>query len=464
MPHSPDYPRLWQPSCDRQHPHQAASENHDQLRGAVDVVVAHWKKVEPRGLLGVGSDHRPRRVRAWVADRARGVGDAAAPRHVHALLADPFVRFAVGAQPNHELLTLYLAQVVKADRHLQLHRQRVRHVDQRVDAGERLAFLEAPQQSLRRRPHASRIDPELPVQLARALDRADPARPHRLVGALDLELEVIPRRRHLELVKLEGHDFDVDLAADLQARYSRWSKKLGYEIATHSAPSISVLPLAIMPATASAIAMRWSPAESTRAPSRSRGPLITHPSSCTVMSAPIARSPVSIAYRRSDFFTRSSAAPAITVVPRICVATTASTGSSSIICAAIVASTRNGRVSPALRTRTSATGSPASSLGLARSMRKPIDASRSAKAARVGFMPRPRSRRSDPPTSPPAAIQKAPELKSPGTLMLSGCRCSAHWTATRSASIAIFAPMAPSITSVWSRVRTVSTTDVSPSE
>src|SRR6202011_2534504 len=42
------------------HTDQAAAENRDQLRRAVDIVVGHRKKVDPRRALGVGRDHGPR--------------------------------------------------------------------------------------------------------------------------------------------------------------------------------------------------------------------------------------------------------------------------------------------------------------------------------------------------------------------------------------------------------------------
>src|SRR5439155_11262251 len=405
-------------------------------------VVAHWKKVDPRGPLSVGGDHRPGGVGARIAAGPLRVGDADPAGDVHSLLTDSLVALVLLAQAQRELLTLHLVQVIKAYWHLQLHRQRVGDVDQRVDARQRLALLHAAEQSLRGRPHARRVDAEASVQLARPVDRADLARSHRLLGALDLELEVIARCRHLELVQLQPDDLGVDVAADLHARYSGWSKKSGYEMSTHSEPSISVLPAAISPATASAIATRWSPAESTRAPSRPRGPLMPQPSSSTVMSAPIAFKPSAMEASRSDSLTRSSPAPAITLVPAICVATTASTGSSSIIAAAMLASTFSGRRLPAGCTRRSATASPASRRAIERPIWKPIEVRRSANAVRVGFTPTPVSRMSERSTRPPATTQNAAALKSPGTSTSSACKSSGRSSSTCNPSERTPAPIA----------------------
>src|SRR5207253_5880735 len=110
---------------------------------------------------------------------------------------------------------------------------------------ERLALLHAACQRLGRRTHPGRIDTETSVELARPIHRPDRARADRLHRPLHLELEVLTGRGDLELVQLESDDVDVDLAPYFQHRYSRWSKKPGYEISTHSAPSISVLPSAM---------------------------------------------------------------------------------------------------------------------------------------------------------------------------------------------------------------------------
>src|SRR5207245_11628582 len=117
-PASPPAPVRWRPSW--HHPNEAAAEHRDQLGGAIDVVVAHRQKVDPRRRLGVRGDHGAPRVRARVAARAVGVGDADPARDVDALLADPFVALAFAAQPDDELLALHLAEVVQPDGNLEL--------------------------------------------------------------------------------------------------------------------------------------------------------------------------------------------------------------------------------------------------------------------------------------------------------------------------------------------------------
>src|SRR6267142_4679359 len=203
------------------HPDQAATEHRDQLCGAIDVVIADRKKIDPGGSLGVGGDHGARRVGARISARSLRVGDTDPAVHIDALLADALVSLAFRAQPDHELIALQLVQVVEPDRHLELDRQRVGDIDQRVYPRQRLAPLEPAEQRLRRRPHPRRVEPETAVKLTRPAHCADLARPAGLDRPCHLELEVLAWWRDLELIKLETVQLDVDLASNFQHRYSR---------------------------------------------------------------------------------------------------------------------------------------------------------------------------------------------------------------------------------------------------
>ena len=81
---------------------------------------------------------------------------------------------------------------------------------------------------------------------------------------------------------------------------------------------------------------------------------------------------------------------------------------------------------------------------------------------RVGLMPAFRIRSRDRDTSPPATSQKLAALRSPGISMSSGERRSAGDTWTWRPSAPTEAPIAASISSVWLRVATGSTTLVRP--
>ena len=175
---------------------------------------------------------------------------------------------------------------------------------------------------------------------------------------------------------------------------------------------------------------------------------MTQPSACAATSAPIAFSPASIAASRSDSLTRSSPAPAMTLVPAICVAATASTGSSSIISAAMWPSTRSGLRPSAGRTCRSATGSRAAKRGFDLVKRKPAAVSTSASAVRVGLTPTPSRLTRDSRTSAAAMSQKAAALKSPGTSTSSGSRLAVRSTSTSRPSTLTGAPIASSISSV----------------
>ena len=72
------------------------------------------------------------------------------------------------------------------------------------------------------------------------------------------------------------------------------------------------------------------------------------------------------------------------------------------------------------------------------------------KAVRVGLTPTPCSTTREPGISPAATSQNAAALKSPGMSMSSGSRRVVGSTCTRSPSTTMAAPIAWSISSVWS--------------
>src|SRR5487761_1501464 len=186
-------------------------------------------------------------------------------------------------------------------------------------------------------------------------------------------------------------------------------------MSTDSASWISVSPSASSPATASAIATRWSPSDRTCAPCSVVGPSIVQPSSLAVMFAPIAASPSAMAAMRSDSLTRSSAAPEMWLRPASWVAATARIGSSSIISAAVSPETSSGSFEKAAWTSRSATGSPALMRWRDLWMSKPWCLRRSRNAVRVGFTPTPGRTTVDPrprpAPAPPQACRAPPEAR-----------------------------------------------------
>ena len=194
--------------------------------------------------------------------------------------------------------------------------------------------------------------------------------------------------------------------------------------------------------------MRWSRCDRTRAPSRCRGPVITHPSSSAVMSAPIAARPSAIAAMRSDSLTRSSAAPVMREVPGSCVAATAKTGSSSIVSAAMAPLIVRGRKFGAVPTARSPTGSPPALRAPSTVTPMPMPRRSSMNFMRVGLMPAFRMRNRDLETRPAATSQKLAALRSPGISMSRGERRSAGETLTCRPSAPTDAPIASSISSV----------------
>ncbi len=181
------------------------------------------------------------------------------------------------------------------------------------------------------------------------------------------------------------------------------------------------------------------------------------------MSAPMAASPSAIEATRSDSLTRSSAAPVIRLVPGSCDARTASTGSSSIISAAMPPLTDSERRDGAVPTSRSPTGSRPSDRAPLMSIASPHARRRSMTAVRVGLMPTLRIRARDPRTSPETTSQKAAPLRSPGIARSSGARRLADPISTRRPSTFTSAPIAASISSVWLRVPIGSSTAVRPS-
>src|SRR5262249_28469769 len=109
---------------------------------------------------------------------------------------------------------------------------------------------------------------------------------------------------------------------------ARLAKNPGNDTATHAGSVISTPRSARRPATAKAMAMRWSPTAWTRPPRRRPPPRPRRvsPSSETRMATPSGAS-CSSAARRSLSFTRSSLAPVIRVSPSANAAAIASSGS-----------------------------------------------------------------------------------------------------------------------------------------
>src|SRR5438093_587799 len=137
---------------------------------------------------------------------------------------------------------------------------------------------------------------------------------------------------------------------------ARRRKKPGNETSAASASAISTPPSAASPATPNAMAMRWSPCDSTRPPRRRRPPVprMTRPSAVAPTATPRRRS-CSSAAMRSLSLTRSSPAPVIVVSPSASAAATQRMGSSSIAPGTSAGVTVVPR-SRAVRTRSSARG------------------------------------------------------------------------------------------------------------
>src|SRR5208282_2517939 len=108
------------------------------------------------------------------------------------------------------------------------------------------------------------------------------------------------------------------------------SKNVGYDTPAASAPTIVVSPSARNAATANAMAILWSPNESSLAPCRCWPPGIRIPSGSSSTSAPIFRRLAATAAMRSDSFTRNSLASRTSRPLSVYGATAASTGISSI--------------------------------------------------------------------------------------------------------------------------------------
>ena len=154
---------------------------------------------------------------------------------------------------------------------------------------------------------------------------------------------------------------------------------------------------------------------------------------------------------RSDSLWRSSAAPAISVVPRATQATAASSGSSSMA-SATCAAPRRTPVSGAWRTRTSPMGSPLVAAG-AMSTRAPMRSSARKKPNRVGLSETPRTVTSPPGIIAAAAQKKAAADGSPGTTTwVPTSACGPGRVRRPSGWRCRVAPKAGSIRSVWSRL------------
>ncbi len=119
---------------------------------------------------------------------------------------------------------------------------------------------------------------------------------------------------------------------------------------------------------------------------------------------------------RSLSFTRSSRAPVSSVSPRAQAAATKSAGNSSMA----EGTTAGGIATPsssAPLTRRSAIGSPPASRSLYTSMAAPMLRSTWITPSRVGFIPTPSMRRSEPAAMLAPTRKKAAEEMSPGTRM-----------------------------------------------
>src|SRR6185503_20828268 len=76
--------------------------------------------------------HRPRRIRRWVAERARVVGQRHAASDVDGILANAGILLALAAQTQYDA-ALDLVEVVQAVRQLGFDRAPIDDVDQTVD-------------------------------------------------------------------------------------------------------------------------------------------------------------------------------------------------------------------------------------------------------------------------------------------------------------------------------------------
>src|SRR5262245_31935081 len=243
---------------------------------------------------------------------------------------------------------------------------------------------------------------------------------------------------------------------------ARLAKNPGNETLTHSGSAISMPPSARRPATANAMAMRWSPAASMRPP-RSvppPSPRSVSPSPETSIATPSGAS-CSSAARRSLSFTRSSPAPLIRVSPSASAAAIARRGSSSIAAgtsstAMLVPCRRDARTTRSPR------GSPASSRRPSMRTSAPMRRRMWSAPVRVGLSPTPRSRTSEPGTRSAATTRNAADDGSPGT----GISAPRSRWPPRSATLpsvrSTCTPRYPRRRSVWSRLGSGSRTIVRP--
>ena len=176
-----------------------------------------------------------------------------------------------------------------------------------------------------------------------------------------------------------------------------------------------VSPSANRPAIAKAMAMRWSPKLSMRAPFRCSAPWMVMPSYCSSTSTPMRRRLSATAKMRSVSLTRSSPASRMMVVPLARAAATAMIGSSSMIL---------GMMEPPIsmplralpRTVTWPVGSPPSVSRTVSVMLAPMRTRMSMMPERVGFNPTFWTVRRAPGCTEAATSQNAALEMSPGTV------------------------------------------------
>ena len=164
---------------------------------------------------------------------------------------------------------------------------------------------------------------------------------------------------------------------------------------------------------------------------------------------------------RSDSLTRSSPAPRMVVVPRAKLASSTSSGNSSIS-AGTISGSMSVATSSAGRTSMSATGSPAAQRRPNRPTRAPIRSSAASRPVRVGLIEMFRSVRFEPWRMVAAAMNGAADEKSPGTGISGSTSSRTGEIEIRPGRRSTGTPARCSIRSVWSRVAIASSITVTP--
>ena len=232
-------------------------------------------------------------------------------------------------------------------------------------------------------------------------------------------------------------------------------------MATQSAPWMTVSPSAFKAATAKAMAIRWSSCESISAPCRRWLPFTRNPSSNSSTSAPMARRLVAdhrdaIALLDAQFLCIADLDAVPSVRPD---------GGKHWQLVDKRGGERASDPQPGQGRCLSidgSTSSPCCSWTCRNFVFAPIEARTSRIAARVGFNRRASTTRLDCGNSAAAQRKNAAEEMSPGTTASIALNFAPPCTVTRLARRSTWAPKAFSAISPWSRVRTDSSTLVSP--